>query len=94
MALRRDHRLAGIAGVHVYSRDYKVAALGNIASHPDYRGQGVGFLTTAYCCKRLARTVNTIGLNVSQSNPAAIALYKKLGFDIAAEYEELILEKV
>ena len=92
--LRRDNRIAGIAGVHVYSRDYKVAALGNISTHPDYRGRGIGYLTTAYCCKQLARTVNTIGLNVSQANPAAIALYKKLGFDITAEYEELVLEKI
>jgi len=93
-ALRRDQRIAGIAGVHVYSEKYKVAALGNIATHPDDRGQGIGYLTTAYCCKQLARTANTIGLNVSQTNPAAIALYKKLGFEITAEYEEHILERI
>lgn len=92
-AVRKDHRIASVAGVHVYSADYKVAALGNIATHPDYRGMGLGYQTTAFCCKNLVQTVTTIGLNVSQTNPAAISLYKKLGFEIAANYEEHILEK-
>lgn len=31
--------LVGIAGIHVFSEAYKIAALGNIATHPAYRAQ-------------------------------------------------------
>src|SRR5262249_9573055 len=43
--VRRGPVLASVAGVHVYSQQYKVAALGNIATHPGARGQGLA--TTA-----------------------------------------------
>ena len=33
-----NDNLVGIAELHVYSGKYKVSALGNIATLPDYRG--------------------------------------------------------
>ncbi len=86
--IRVDRTLASVAGVHVYSPAYKVAALGNIATRPDYRGRGLGARVTAGLCRQLLRSVETIGLNVKADNAAAIACYTKLGFAFNAEYGE------
>ena len=88
MGIHIDKQLVAVAGVHVYSAHYRVAALGNITTHPDHRGQGVGTAVTAALCKRLLKTVDTIGLNVKSDNAAAIALYQKLGFQIVTTYHE------
>ena len=84
--------IISVAGIHVYSQHYKVAALGNVTTHPDFRGQGLGTAVCAKLCQELLRTVNHIGLNVKADNTSAIASYKKLGFEIIAEYSEYAFE--
>lgn len=85
--------LTCIAGIHVYSPTYRVAALGNITTRPDRRGQGLATKLTATLCRQLQQTVDTIGLNVRADNPAAIAAYQKVGFEIVGEYEEWMMGK-
>jgi RimJ/RimL family protein N-acetyltransferase len=80
--------LISIAGIHVYSQAYKVAALGNITTAPNFRGQGLGSLTTAILCQDLLQSVEMIGLNVKSDNQAAIACYQKLGFVEIDRFEE------
>ena len=90
---RRDGRLLSIGGVHVYSPAFRVAALGNITTHPEYRNQGLGRAVTAQLCLSLQRYVDFIGLNVKQDNSLALSLYRSLGFKISAEYGEFLLKK-
>jgi len=90
--IRRGGTLISVAGVHIYSQEYKVAALGNITTHPQWREQGLGTLVCAKLCQALLRTVEHIGLNVKADNKSAIACYKKLGFERIAAYEEFALE--
>ena len=40
--IRHGQAIVSVAGVHVYSSVYKVAALGNVTTHPDWRGRGLG----------------------------------------------------
>lgn len=89
--VRRQGRLVSVAGVHVYSPRYRVAALGNITTHPQFRGRGLGTMVCARLCQALLETVDHIGLNVHVDNAAAIACYKKLGFTIVADYQEVML---
>jgi ribosomal protein S18 acetylase RimI-like enzyme len=89
--LRLHNRLLSAAGVHVYSEKYKVAALGNIVTHPDYRSRGFAKAVTATLCQSLTERVDNVGLNVKADNAAAIALYKKLGFEIVSTYFELMV---
>jgi len=89
--IRIDNRLVSIAGIHVYSERYKVAALGNIVTHPGYRGKGFGKAVTARLCQSLFEHVDNIGLNVKADNAAAIAMYRKLGFEIIGTYYELMV---
>jgi predicted GNAT family acetyltransferase len=81
-----------VAGIHIHSKRYKLAALGNIATHPDYRGQGLAKASCAKLCQELIRTVDHIGLNVKADNASAIGCYEKLGFKHIARYEECMLE--
>lgn len=81
-------RLVAVAGIHVYSATYRVAALGNIATHPACRGRGWARRLTAALCRRLFETVDLVGLNVHAENRAAIACYTRCGFQFHCEYEE------
>lgn len=85
--------LQSIAGVHVFSRDYGIAALGNITTHPHWRGQGMASRVTAGLCQRLlASQVSRICLNVKADNEAAIACYRNLGFVTVSSYGEFQVE--
>lgn len=86
--------LLGIAGIHVYSPEYKIAALGNITTHPEHRGKGISTQVTYKLCSELLKKVEYIGLNVMPYNEAAITCYKKIGFEITAEYEEYFLRNL
>ena len=91
-AIRNENNmLISTAGIHVYSSKYKVAALGNITTHPDFRGKGLAKITTAKLCKSLLdSSVNAIGLNVKSDNISAIKCYEKLGFEIITDYNEFM----
>jgi GNAT superfamily N-acetyltransferase len=86
--IRRGGALVCVAGVHVYSRAYRVAALGNIATHPAWCGQGLARRAVARLCRSLLEHVEVIGLNVKADNHAAIACYAGLGFAEIARYDE------
>jgi ribosomal protein S18 acetylase RimI-like enzyme len=88
VGLRDAGRLVSIAGAHVHSPRYRVAALGNIATHPDHRNRGYARAVTAALCRRLCPTTDHIGLNVKADNVAGIRCYERLGFEAVAEYEE------
>ena len=91
--LRRDGRLISAAGVHVYSPEFRVAAIGNIVTHPAYRHQGYGTQVIARLCQSVLENVEHVGLNVRADNEAALACYGKLGFEIIAPYSEYTLSR-
>ena len=84
----KDNMVISVAGIHVYSQKYKVAALGNITTHPEHRGKGYATLATQFLCKSLLDDIEHIGLNVKADNETAIAMYQKLGFTAIANFEE------
>ena len=89
--IRRDSILVSVAGVHVYSPRYRVGVIGNVTTHPAYRGKGLGTAVCAHLCKELLQTVDHVGLNVKADNAPAIASYEKLGFEVMGEYEEALI---
>jgi predicted GNAT family acetyltransferase len=92
--IRRGGCLVSVAGVHVYSPRYRVAALGNITTHPDWRGRGLATLVSAKLCETLSKGgIEHIGLNVKADNVAALTCYERLGFRWAADYGEYTLER-
>ncbi len=88
---RADGALVCAAGVHVVSRAQRVAALGNVATHPAWRGRGLAPRVVGRLCRSLLASVDLVGLNVAAENAAAIACYAGLGFAVAADYDEVLL---
>lgn len=85
---RPGGELVSVAGIHVYSPAYGVAALGNVATVPAARRGGGARRVTARLCRSLRRELDTIGLNVKADNKGARAMYESLGFSVVAEYGE------
>lgn len=86
--IRENEALVAVAGVHVFSRTYRVAALGNISVHESHRRRGLGLQVTARACRSLLADCDVIGLNVRRDNAPAIRCYEKLGFRLVAPYDE------
>ncbi len=89
----RDGRLVATAGVHVCSDRYSMAVLGNIVTHPDYRGQGLAGGLTAYLSVGLKREGKTVCLKVAETNKPAIRCYEKLGFEKVHAHREALFRR-
>jgi ribosomal protein S18 acetylase RimI-like enzyme len=93
VGLREGDRLVCIAGVHVWSTKWHVAALGNVATLPSARGRGLATAACSQLCRLLLDDgIDTIGLNVRADNVPALTSYMRLGFEPVAQYDELLLE--
>jgi ribosomal protein S18 acetylase RimI-like enzyme len=90
----QGRELVAAAGVHVCSAEHGVAAVANVATHPQQRGRRLAQRVTAAVCRELLPIAETIGLNVCADNVPAVAAYRRLGFDAAFEYEEMELRRV
>lgn len=86
--VERDGRLVAVAGTHLVSETYGVAAIGNVFTHPDYRGRGYAQACTAAVLRNLAARIPTIVLNVGADNAVARHVYAKLGFTEHCEFHE------
>ncbi|MFI9638474.1 GNAT family N-acetyltransferase [Micromonospora sp. NPDC051925] len=91
LGVRVDGELVAVAGVHVWSPTYRVAALGNVTTHPRARGRGLAAGAVAALCARLGDTVDHVTLNVRADNVAAVRLYERLGFTRVARFGEFTL---
>lgn len=84
-----DNRLVSMAGIHVLSEAMNVAALGNVFTHPAYRGRGLGrAVSAAVTAALIDRGLDTIVLNVAMDNLPALHLYEDLGYRPFCGYYE------
>jgi GNAT superfamily N-acetyltransferase len=79
--------LVALAGTHLVATSswpaqqwFGVAAVGNIYTHPAFRGHGYGQAATSAVTGELLRRGLLVVLNVERDNAAAIQLYHKLGY--------------
>jgi len=93
LGFEQDGQLVATAGVHALSAAEGIAALGNIAVHPAYRGQGFATQITAALCQRLHPHIRTLGLNVHAENTAAQAAYRRVGFTETARFGEWVMAR-
>jgi len=82
-----ERKLVSFAGIHAYSKEYQVAAVAHVTTHPDYRKRGYGLKVVKALSSSLNNKIKFIGLNVKVNNFPAINCYKKLGFK---EYGEFV----
>lgn len=80
--IHEEGKLVSVAGVHApCSSQYGVGVIGNVATHPAFRGRGYAKRVTARVCQTLlSRGITVIGLHVQADNFAALSVYEKLGF--------------
>jgi len=88
VGIRDGTDLVAMAGTHVFSTQRRVAAIGNVLTHPSYRGQGLGTACTIEVMKRVQPHVDHIGLNVGHDRIAAKGIYERLGFEYVIDYVE------
>jgi ribosomal protein S18 acetylase RimI-like enzyme len=81
--------LVAIAGTHIVSWRYSIAAVGNVYTRPEYRGQGLAQATTHAVVSGLGRRgVRDVVLNVNEQNNPALAAYRRLGFQDRGPFAE------
>ncbi len=80
--------LVALAGVHVLSDRYRVAAIGNVLTRHDQRRRGHAARLVTALCAQLAHRVDVIGLNVNDENVGARRLYDSLGFEPVIAFDE------
>jgi ribosomal protein S18 acetylase RimI-like enzyme len=79
--LRIRGRLVAVAGTHLASCTYGVAAVGNVYTEPEHRGRGYATkVTGAVVAELLDSGIADVVLNVGRENRVAARIYERLGF--------------
>ncbi len=91
--VRSSGRLVAAAGTHVISRDLRMAAVGNVLTHRDFRGRGYAKATTSAVTQELLRMCDDVVLNVRSDNPPALAAYQAIGFAEHNRFEERLAHR-
>lgn len=85
--VRENGRLVAIAGTHLASARYNIAALGSVFTHPDHRGKGLGRICSSHVLASVGRAgIGRVVLNVEEQKAAARRIYERLGFRTACTY--------
>jgi ribosomal protein S18 acetylase RimI-like enzyme len=91
--VRRGTRLIAAAGTHVVSPTYGLAAVGNVYTNRDYRGQGLAKVVTSAVTADLLGRVEQVVLNVRADNVPALAAYSALGYREHTRFEERLVHR-
>jgi ribosomal protein S18 acetylase RimI-like enzyme len=92
--VRLGGRLVAAAGTHVISREARLAVVGNVLTHVDYRGRGFATAVTGAVTAELLRTADQVVLNVRSDNPPALQAYRRLGYAEHVRFEERLAHRL
>ena len=92
--MRVNGQLVAAAGTHVVSPTARLAVVGNVLTHLDYRGRGFATAVTGAVTAELLRSCDQIVLNVRADNPPAINAYRRLGYVEYARFEERLIHRL
>lgn len=83
-------RLVSVAGTHLVSLTFGVAAVGNVFTHPNHQRRGYAATCTSHVIEELLAQGLDVILNVNRENIEAIGVYERLGFRKYCPYVEVI----
>jgi ribosomal protein S18 acetylase RimI-like enzyme len=95
--IKVNGRLVSTAGTHVISPAQRIVAVGNVFTHPDFRGRGYAQAVTAAVTAEALRDLGPDApgqpealaiLNVRADNAPAISAYRKIGYSEACHFVE------
>jgi ribosomal protein S18 acetylase RimI-like enzyme len=86
--IRVRGRLVAAAGTHVINPRERVAVVGNVMTHADYRGHDFAKMVTSAVTGELLDRVGDVALNVHTDNLPAVAAYTRLGYREHCPLEE------
>ncbi len=92
--IRVGGRLVAAAGTHVISPQARLAVVGNVLTHIDYRGRGYATAVTGAVTAELLRTGDQVALNVRSDNPPALQAYRRLGYAEHVRFEERLVHRL
>jgi len=92
--IRVGGKLVAAAGTHVISRDARLAVVGNVLTHVDYRGRGYATAVTGAVTAELLRSCDQVALNVRSDNPPALQAYRRLGYSEHVRFEERLAHRL
>ena len=75
-----ERKLVSIAGTHVDAPAERIAVVGNVFTHPLYRGGGLATIATSAVTRALLQRCDMVVLTVEANNAPALAVYNKLGY--------------
>ena len=90
---RVNGRLVSAAGTHVISPAAKLAVVGNVMTHADFRGRGYATGVTGAVTAELLKHCDQVALNVRADNPPALAAYRRLGYQVNVTFEERLIHR-
>ena len=91
--IRVGGRLVSAAGTHVISPAARLAVVGNVMTHAEYRGHGYATAVTGAVTADLLRFCDQVVLNVRADNPPALAAYRRLGYQVYTSFEERLIHR-
>jgi len=80
------------AGTHVISRAAKLAVVGNVMTHADFRGRGYATAVTGAVTADLLKFCDQVVLNVRADIPRAGRL-RRLGYQVSMTFEERLIHR-
>jgi ribosomal protein S18 acetylase RimI-like enzyme len=92
--IRVRGRLIAAAGTHAIGRSARIAVVGNVLTHADYRGRGYAKAVTAAVTAELLGFCDHVVLNVRADNPPAINAYRHLGYAEHVRFEERLARRI
>lgn len=75
-----ERRLVAVAGTHVVSAAESIAVVGNVFTHPRWRGLGYAKLATGCTTAALLEECRDVVLTVDPLNTPAVRAYDRLGY--------------
>jgi GNAT superfamily N-acetyltransferase len=85
--VRENGRLIAVAGTHVASSRYDIAALGTVFTHPGRRGNGLAHVCSSHVLSSIGRAgIRRVVLNVEDTKAGARRIYERLGFRTCCVY--------
>lgn len=89
--VREGGQLIAMAGERLHTPGFHEVSA--VCTHPDHRGRGLGAALMRKVGARMLEEGDQPFLHTYASNATAIALYRKLGFEVRAELEHAIWKR-